>query len=57
VNDLINTAKTFLKWVVFSIISGVVIGLVGTLFYFSMAFVIFIAFWRSVYCVDLSCDT
>jgi H+/Cl- antiporter ClcA len=34
-----NTALISLKWVVFSVISGIVIGLVGTLFYFSMAFV------------------
>jgi H+/Cl- antiporter ClcA len=36
---VVDTAKTAIKWVVFSIISGVVIGLVGTLFYFSMSFV------------------
>lgn len=35
----LNRAKTSLKWVIFSLIAGVVVGSIGTLFYFSMAFV------------------
>lgn len=35
----LNRAKTSVKWVVFAIISGVVVGTAGTVFYFSMAFV------------------
>ena len=29
--------KTFVKWIIFSILSGILIGLVGTLFYFCMS--------------------
>lgn len=35
----LNRAKTSVKWVIFSILSGLVIGLVGTLFYFGMSIV------------------
>ena len=35
----LNRIKISTKWVVFSIISGVVVGSVGTVFYFSMSFV------------------
>ncbi|MDE6055671.1 MAG: chloride channel protein, partial [Lachnospiraceae bacterium] len=35
----LNRIKISIKWVVFSIISGIVVGTAGTLFYFSMSFV------------------
>lgn len=35
----LHRIKMSIKWVVFSIISGIVVGTVGTLFYFSMSFV------------------
>lgn len=35
----LNRIKISIKWVIFSIISGVVVGTVGTIFYFSMSFV------------------
>lgn len=35
----LNRTKTAIKWVVFSIISGIVVGTTGTIFYFSMSFV------------------
>lgn len=35
----LNRAKTSIKWVIFSILSGMVIGSVGTLFYFGMSVV------------------
>ncbi|MDE7418313.1 MAG: chloride channel protein [Lachnospiraceae bacterium] len=35
----LNRIKMCIKWVVFSIISGIVVGTAGTLFYFSMSFV------------------
>lgn len=31
--------KTSVKWVIFSILSGIIVGYIGTLFYFAMAFV------------------
>ena len=30
---------TFLKWLLFSVVSGIVVGLVGTLFFYCMKFV------------------
>ncbi len=35
----LQRARTSVKWVVFAIISGIVVGAVGTLFYFCMAYV------------------
>lgn len=35
----LHRIKMSIKWVVFSIISGIAVGTVGTLFYFSMSFV------------------
>lgn len=35
----LNRLKTSVKWVIFSILSGIVVGSVGTLFYFAMSFV------------------
>ncbi len=35
----VNRLKTSLKWVVFAILSGVLVGSVGTLFYLCMALV------------------
>ena len=35
----LNRAKTSVKWVVFAVISGIVVGFAGTLFYFGMSYV------------------
>lgn len=35
----LNRVKISIKWVIFSILSGIVVGTVGTIFYFSMVFV------------------
>lgn len=35
----LNRAKISVKWVAFSILSGIIVGSVGTLFYFAMSFV------------------
>lgn len=35
----LQRARTAIKWVIFAIISGIVVGAVGTLFYFCMSFV------------------